>query len=187
MCFSRTEFALFSLQAAGHEKHSYFQLYYYSKQLWWFPLRCCCCTGMVLFSQKSSLAHHHHLPRGGRGCLLSAQPPVSSVGLLKMEEQEDSRTPCSQPASPGMNFPSALCTRHRKITQQCSTWEKDLENNMPWFQPDHPGVQETNPSHIIAPESKTPWSWFHQKVQSHSNIGTSWKLVNGDKNHFIKN
>lgn len=82
------------------------------------------------------------------------------------QEQEDSSIPCSPACLTGMNFPDALCTRYRKITQGCSTWGKDLEHNIPWLQPDHPGVQETNPSHIIAPKSKTVWSWFHHKAPS---------------------
>lgn len=114
------------------------------------------------------------------------QPPELPVSFVV--RRKIPVPPAPQPASAGMNFPAALCTRHRKITQGCSTWGKDLEHNMPWFQPDHPGVQETNPSHVIALKSKTMWSWFNHKVKSPCwgdklNIGTS---DNGDNNNFFK-
>lgn len=135
-------------------------------------------SGDSLWDAAATLGWSLHFPKSHPWLTILICPVVAEVASSQCSHQsclwalwdssrwKSRRIPeprAPQPASPGMNFLAALCTRHRKVTQGCPNWRKDLEHNMPWFQSDHPGVQETNPSHIIAPKSKTPWPWLHHK------------------------
>lgn len=162
MLFRNQACSVFSLQAADtpRGKHDYFRLLLQQTALAISPeVLAQRWDGLSLFPkgsrntayiQPSPLTHHHRLSRGGRGCLLSMQPPGLPANFVGCRERR--KTPVAaapQPAPPGMSAPAALRMRQRKITPGRSPRGKGLEHNKPWFQPDHPFVQETNPSHRL--------------------------------------
>lgn len=155
MCFSGTDLSLcFRYKLLTLSMGSTVILdFYCSKQLWRFPLKCCPNAGMAPpFSQReaglpctaivtdsppsSSFQWWQRLPP----LHVATRPACKLCGMLR--EEEDSGTN----RSPGMSIPAARRTGQRKITQGCSLRGQGLEDNTPWFQPDHPFVQETNPS-----------------------------------------